>query len=57
MLKTSQNLKWEDRALDLKKEVREYPFDYAKNNFNYNLYPYGKTVFERNQIWAPLGTY
>ena len=40
-----------------KKEVKEYLFDLAKKNFNYKLYPYGWTVFEGNQIQAPLGTY
>ena len=40
-----------------KKEVKEYLFDLAKKNFSYKLYPYGWTVFEGNQIQAPLGTY
>ena len=40
-----------------KKEVKKYLFDLAKKNFNYKLYPYGWTVFEGNQIQAPLGTY
>ena len=40
-----------------KREVKEYLFDLAKKNFNYKSYPYGWTVFEGNQIQAPLGTY
>ena len=45
------------QVLTFKKEVKEYLFDLAKKNFNYKLYPYGWTVFEGNQIQAPLGTY
>ena len=40
-----------------KGEVKEYLFDLAKRNFNYKSYPYGWTVFEGNQIQAPLGSY
>ena len=40
-----------------KREVKEYLFDLAKMNFNFKSSPYGWTVFEGNQIQAPLGTY
>ena len=40
-----------------KREVKEYKFDLTKKNFNYKSYPYGWTVFEENQIQAPLGAY
>ena len=40
-----------------KREVKKHLLDLAKKNFNYKSYPYGWTVFEGNQIQAPLGTY
>ena len=40
-----------------KREVTEYLFGLVKKNFNYKSYPYGWTVFEKNQIQSPLGTY
>ena len=40
-----------------KREVKEYLYDLAKKNFKYKSYPYGCSVFEVNQIQAPLGPY